>query len=439
MYTMPIDIIYGDKLGIRNFLEMKENPMIFLYNAHRTCGPTVSMRCGPYRILSLTENEHIEHILKINANNYVKRTPGYAGMREYLGRGILTHEGGRSWRAQGKNIRPLFHPGHVRDFTAMMLKWVDIYCEEIKETPLNESINLSRILRRLTLSILCDAMFGFDNQRDIAGISDDISIGIQYAFAKLYDPFFRFSARNRQLTQEFRAARRRLREYANKIIDHKCSDETTLPNLLSSRGVDRRLIIDEIITMLQAGHETSATALNAMFFRAFKNKKILSEIEKASAGLQGAELTNNESFDYVNQFIWESLRYDPSTWAFDRYTLKGDEFSGLKVRRGDLIVVSPYVKHRLFGGWEDPENFNPEVNFPVAECKRSKDFIPFSLGPRICPGSTMAHMEMRAIVAKLLRTFSFECHELEKISLIPSITLKLSSDLICNVEIKDKH
>ena len=155
---------------IRNLLEFQKNPLTFLYKIHQEHGPTVSLRCGPYRMRSLTETAHIEHVLKSNAKNYIKRTPGYSGIRDYLGRGILTHEGGPAWRAQSKNIRPLFHPAHIRDLSPMMLKWVDRYCAELKDHPEKDNINLSKIFRRLTLSILCEAMFHYDNQADIAKV-----------------------------------------------------------------------------------------------------------------------------------------------------------------------------------------------------------------------------------------------------------------------------
>gem|GEM_PF-3667429 len=141
--------------------------------------------------------------------------------------------------------------------------------------------------------------------------------------------------------------------------------------------------------------------------------------------------------DLVNQCIWESFRFDSSTWAFDRYAAQDDIIcSEISVKKGSFVVISPYVSHRLFSGFSDQENFNPRANFQdVGDLDRS-EYIPFSVGPRICPGATMAHKEIRETLIGMLEGFDYIDANTDELRFKPSITLKLSGDLTCRPVIR---
>ena len=101
------------------------------------------------------------------------------------------------------------------------------------------------------------------------------------------------------------------------------------------------------------------------------------------------------------------------------------------MRKGTFIVISPYVSHRLFSGFSDQEKFNPKANFHNIEDLDRSEYIPFSVGPRICPGATMAHKEIRETLIGMLEEFDYIDANIDELRFKPSITLKLSGDLIC--------
>ena len=331
-----------------NYKKIKQNPIDLLVNAHKDSGPTAVLNIGPSRLISITNSNDIDHVLIKNISNYSKKTPGFSTMKEYLGEGLLTHEGGSQWKKNSQELRSLFMPAQINNFQNIINKWVQIYVDDDFVNLKNGSINLSYELRKLTLSILCDIMFGFDRREEIPKVTQDIDIAIQYAYQKMYDPFYYFSYRNIVSKNKFIKARNSLVKFAERILNY-CQRRKmpNLVNILISKGVPHKRIIDEIITMIQAGHETSATALNAMFYRAFEDQSYMKLLTyDANKNLNDVDRVDTKKFDFINQFIWESLRFDPSTWAIDRYVVAKDSLSSSEVNKGDIIVLSPYIKHR---------------------------------------------------------------------------------------------
>lgn len=428
---------FGGRLGVSNFLKMKANPLQFLSEAHLRCGPNLRMQCGPFSVVSITHPEHVSQVLKTHSENFTKNTPGYKGMRDYLGRGLLTHQGGKDWKKNSKLLRPLFWHSRLEGATTNITNWVNTYKDELVVAAKNQqNIDLSNYFRRLTLSILCDLMFGFKDKHHILQASNDIDTCIHTAFAKLYDPFFLLNPKNILIAQEFRKARQRLREFSITLLEHKADNEqdpTLKPymnDVLKAANTEQNQCKDEIITLLQAGHETSATALNALFLRILQSKPLQSEIYHAVDTLQSDQRYDVSRLDILNQVIWESLRFDPSTWAFDRYVENDFQFNEtLRVRRGEFVVVSPYVIHRYFSDFSDPTNFNPKLNFADTKALKSRHYIPFSLGPRLCPGAHMAHLEIRETIIGIFKDFEFQSNNTDSLEFKPSITLKLNGSL----------
>lgn len=435
-HTLPC---YGGKYGIDNFLLMKRNPLKFLVSAHQKCGQSLSMKCGPYKIVSITNPAHIRYVLKEKPDIYTKKTPGYKGMRDYLGAGLLTNPGGSEWRNNSKLLRPLFWPNRIKNTDQIISHWVKLYKEEVYvSASSNQSINLTSLFRRLTLSILCDIMFGYTDKDGIYTISSDIDICIHVAFSKLYDPLYWINPRNIKLEKGFREARRRLYQFSDTLLDqtpslHRGTDlGVYMQSILDASSHTRAMCRDEIITLLQAGHETSSTALNAIFYRILSDDSLQASLHQSIDQLSPGDRYSVDNLDLINKCIWESFRFDPSTWAFDRYAVKDDLICGeIPIKQGNFVVISPYVLHRFFSSFFDQNNFNPKANFQGLDDLKKSEYIPFSVGPRVCPGALMAHKEIREVVIGMFENFHFHKANTNELSFKPSITLKLSGDLEC--------
>ena len=181
---------------------------------------------------------------------------------------------------------------------------------------------------------------------------------------------------------------------------------------------------DEVMTLMLAGHETTANALTwTLYLLALHRdvyEKLREEVQKASV----EQILDGESLPYLNQVIEESMRLYPPAWIVSRRTVKEDEILGYRVPAGRPVFACQYVTHRHPDYWQSPEAFDPE-RFSSENRKRIHKFayFPFGGGPRLCIGSGFAMLESRIILAELVRNFRFE-HSGEPVELDPLITLR---------------
>ena len=171
------------------------------------------------------------------------------------------------------------------------------------------------------------------------------------------------------------------------------------------------------MTLMLAGHETSANALSWALHYISRDTEVQERLREEARRVLGTEdepVKGHllEQLQYTEQVLWETLRLRPPAWAFDRQAKEKDVLpGGWEVKKGGLILVSPYVSHQDPEVFPDPLVFNPERFDPdgpagLGGCKLPRfAYYPFSGGPRQCIGASLAMLEMKAVLATLMRTF----------------------------------
>jgi cytochrome P450 len=190
---------------------------------------------------------------------------------------------------------------------------------------------------------------------------------------------------------------------------------------------------DEVLTMLTAGHETTANGLAWTFYLLSKHPDVLRRVQRELDEVLDGDapsVMKLRELSYTEQVIQEAMRLYPPVWAVARRAEHDDVLSGHLVKRGTYVVMSPYVIQRHPQFWDNPEGFDPDRFSPErleqarAEGRPKHAYLPFSTGPRKCIGDHFAKMESLIILATLLRKFTPELVPGQRIEMETSVTLR---------------
>jgi cytochrome P450 len=221
---------------------------------------------------------------------------------------------------------------------------------------------------------------------------------------------------NRRMWQ----ARSRLHRVVDDVIRrHRESTghENLLGRLLAARDDDGHAMDDEqlrheVLTFLLAGHETTGETVAWTIYELCRNPRIAAHVaEELDAVLNGEPPSGDrlDALDVTGRVIDESMRLHPPAWAFTRTALGADSFDRFDLPQGALIVISPFVNHRLPQFWSTPLVFDPDRFTADAVRDRPQfHYFPFGFGPHLCVGMHLALIEAKVAVATLLARYRFE-------------------------------
>jgi enediyne biosynthesis protein E7 len=196
-------------------------------------------------------------------------------------------------------------------------------------------------------------------------------------------------------------------------------------------------LIDEVLTLIVAGHETTAAALTWTWY-------LVGTHSQAAEGLQAeADAANPrgnlsldaaESLSFTHQVLQESLRLYPPGWLLSRRSIEADELGGFHIAPRTDVLISPYMLHRHPQYWSEPEEFRPE-RFAGADAEERHRFayIPFAVGPRHCIGENIAMFEMLVHMRTMTRRFRLTRATDEPIEFEAQINLRPRSNLMMTV------
>jgi cytochrome P450 len=189
-----------------------------------------------------------------------------------------------------------------------------------------------------------------------------------------------------------------------------------------------REVRDEILTMLIAGHETVASALTWTWYllslHPEARRRLRAEVLNAIGERPPASI-DLEKMPFTDQVFSEALRLFPPAWIITRRAEEEDAFGSYRVSPGSLVIISPYVVHRLPEYWKNPLGFDPDRFHPgEKEGKGRFSFIPFGGGPRLCIGNQFAVLEARLILAMVIQKFRLDLLPAHAIHVESLVTLR---------------
>jgi cytochrome P450 len=416
--------------------EIQRKPLELLREGFRDYGDVVRYRFAATHSILLAHPDHIRHVLHDNYRNYDKHNVDYAMLRRLLGNGLLTSEGA-SWRRQRRLMAPMFHRQRVAGFCnqmvdgtlAMLERW-----EALAQS--GEPFDVAAEMTRLTLAIVASALFSADVSGDAETIGAALTeVNRQLGEFSLLDAIPVIpTARKRR----FRAAVRALDQVVDRIIDERRLTMHRSEDLLSmlleavdeetDQAMSKRQVRDEVLTLLLAGHETTANALAWTWYLLSQNpdaeEKLHDEIARV-LGDRAPGALDLPNLVYTRMVIEESMRLYPPAWAISRNAIGEDEIGGYRVQRKTNMIICSFITHRHPAFWEEPERFDPERFSPArSEGRPSFAYFPFGGGPRICIGNTFAMSEAQLVVATVAQRYRLRLVPGHPVQLQPLITLR---------------
>ncbi|WP_043321220.1 cytochrome P450 [Corallococcus coralloides] len=386
---------------------------------HRQYGDVVGYRLGPQRAHLIAHPDGVKHVLQDHVKNYTKDHLTYRMVRWLTGNGLLVSTGD-FWLRQRRLAQPAFHrqriagmaAGMVRRTEAMLQRWEPAAASG---TPLS----ISEEMKRLTLTIVGEALFGtsVEDQTERVGVAFT-ELGKQIA-----ERFRTFRMLPPVLPtpydRAFRAARASLQETVRGIIATRRERGDDSGDLLSmlmlardedtGEGMTDEQLGAEVMTMLLAGHETTATALSWTWGLLSKYPEAEARLHAELDAVLGGRAPTVEDMPrltYTKQVLEETMRLYPSVPIFSRTVDEDDVIGGFHIPKGTSVNLCPYVTQRHPDFWEEPDAFRPERFAPEAAAKRHRfAYFPFSGGPRMCIGSGFTMMEAQLIVATVAQRY----------------------------------
>ncbi len=347
----------------------------------------------------------IKRVLVTNHRNYTKGV-GLDRVRILLGDGIMTSEGDR-WRRQRRMIQPFFHRRVVEHFAAAIEDCIECRLAQWEPAALRgEPVDMTEQMSELTLDIVVESIFG----SDIAWLHAR-SGGNPFGIVT------EESARDLRFAYKFRSLSRLVHELIAKRRAEDTEHFDFLGMLMAARDKDsgqpmsERELVDEVMTLVVAGHETTASALGWTWYLLATHPQAQARLhaEVDSAGAPGPlSYQASERFEYTRAVLQEAMRLYPPGWILSRRTIEADTLSGFRVPAGTDVMLSPYLIQRDPAHWSRPDAFLPERFIGAADPRDAWIYIPFAAGPRHCVGENFAMYEMTVHVVRVARRWRLE-------------------------------
>ena len=412
--------VYKGKSWLGALSEVQDNPPDLYNRIHRELGPIVRIKILPgLYTYSVSSPEAMEHILRKKQANYPKAKIFYNAVKPFTGNGLLTNENNQNWHTQRKLMAPSFHHRQIARMIDIMVEET-LTLADIWKGNVGKYRDITEDMMFLTLNIVSRTLFSTDVMSGAGEISVAVRDAFAYAGYRLNTPFeFNefFTGRRRKA---FKKAKKLLDQTINKMIADRIQSGELGDDMLglllaakdedTGKGMDATQLRDELLTLMIAGHETTAAALAWCWYLLSLNPDKAQKLQQAVADFSipyEEENIHLEIPDYAKWVFEESMRLYPPAWGVPRESIEADEISGYEINKKSVITCSFYAMFRDPDIWEDPLVFDPERFSSDQVAERPKfASIPFGLGKRQCIGMNMATVEGPLILAILAKQFS---------------------------------
>ena len=379
--------------ALGNTIRLGRDPLRFVRELRERYGDLITLPtiAGPFTLV--LHPDGVRHVVQEHHTNYRKGNV-YQVLSLTLGKGLLTNDGD-SWLAQRRLIQPIFHRSRIAAFGQLMTEQATSWIENVTLDP-REPLDVFQEMSGLTLSIVCQALFGADmlpyKQRVFAA-----SGTINHLEARAF--------------------------YLPWLL--------TLPTPQRRRLDEAKATLDAIVDMLIAGRRSHSTTTNALCWTLMLlaqhpdcEARLREEYTRVLGG-RVPQIEDLPQLPFGRMVLEESMRLYPPAWLFARSSIDEDEISGYRIPKGASVLLFPSTTHRHPDFWEQPDVFDPGRFTAERSIGRHRfAYFPFGGGPRVCIGNQFALTEAQLILATILPRCQFRF--LPEVTLAPSplITLR---------------
>lgn len=423
---------------------LRKDPLNFFLSTAIEYGDVAKLDLGPREFYLVTQPESIKYILQDNNRNYRK---GYDQAKPLLGEGLVTSEG-NFWLQQRRLIQPLFLQSQIGRYIPFITAATDEMLAEWEIHALNNKpVDVAHEMMRLTQKIILRTMFSTDTGAETEQIAHAFDMSLEHLNQILFSP----SRILDRLPTPANIRHRHALEYLNKFVFDlisqrrlsKKESNDLLSRLIQARdsetglGMSDQQVRDEVMTIFLAGHETTANALAWTWYLLANSPgqydSLVSEIDQVLAGRTPTE-NDLAALIFSRMVFDETLRLYPPAWMFARHAIEDDEVGGYFIPANSMLMISPYVTHRLPDIWHDPEYFYPQrFNSENIGQRHKFAYFPFGGGPRVCIGNMFAITEGLIILSMVTQYFRLSLVPQQNIKPTPIATLQPKPGVFMNL------
>lgn len=415
---------------------IRRDPLRYVANLVTEYGDVIPLKLGPHRVLMVNHPDHIKHVLQDNFRNY-RKSDFYEAVRPLLGDGIIMSDG-EDWLSQRRTMVPAFQGIHLTRIGQAMTNAISDMLDRWEGDQLTgRPFDIAAEMMRVALDALVRALFGGRSGKQNDAFFDAITVVLQRSEKRVW------ALANLPLSiptpsnVKFVSALRELEAIVHGMIEERRANPQAGEDLLSmimeaydlgGTEPDLKMLRDQVMSMLLAGHETTANALNWTWYLLSKNpfaeRRVREEVESVLGG-RTPEFADLPKLSYTKMVFEEAMRLYPPVWTMSRAALEPDRLGDHEVEPGTTVMLCPYAVQRNPIYWPNPEGFDPERFSEEAKKARPRyAYFPFAGGARVCLGQHFATMEAQLLIAMVMQRCRLDLVPGQTVEAQPMITLR---------------
>jgi cytochrome P450 len=410
------------------------DPLAFLTGVAEKYGDIVNFRLGGIDVYFVRHPDLVREVLITQRASFTM-TSLRAKINAVVGEGLFTSRGELHAR-QRRLMLPVFRKSRIETYARQMAELSRRARDQWRS---GANVDIADEMMKLTMLIAAQALFEQDIGSDTQAVSHNIDVVLEF-FTRLSSPFLKLSlALPLPSSRRFKKAVRDLDTVIYRMIERRrdtAGSGTDLLSLLMQARDDQtnvqmteKQLRDEVLTLLIAGHETTANVLAWIFYLLAQHPEAEQRLHDEARTVLGARAgftaTDIERLAWTRRVMQEGLRLYPPGWFIGREAQTDVRLGGYTVPRGAVVMMSQYVTHRDARFFEEPERFKPERWEGDLEDRLPRGaYFPFSAGDRHCIGEGFAWQEALLILATLTERWKFDLVPGQNIRPRPSVTLR---------------
>ena len=409
----------------------------FITRLARTYGDLVTYRIGGETIFLVNDPHHIKEILVTHNRNFTK-SRGLERTKRLLGNGLLTSEGAMHLR-QRRLMQPAFHRERIVGYGQTMVTYADRARRDWRD---GETLDVAQEMTRLTLSIAGKTLFDVDVEKQAAEVGRAMN-DVMESFWTTMLPFVNLLERMPiPKLRRAKAARGRLDTIIYGMIAERRASGRDHGDLLSmllnaqdeeagedaGGGMTDKQVRDEAMTILLAGHETTANALTWTWYLISQSPDVEAKLhEEIDRVLQGRlpGVADLPALAFTEKIVAEAMRLYPPAWIVGRRAIAAFPIGEYVAPPRTIMIMSPYILHHDPRYFPDPDRFHPDRWTPDFKATLPQfAYFPFGGGPRRCIGESFAWMELVLVVATIAQHWKLALVPGHPVEPQPVVTLR---------------
>lgn len=425
-----------------NLPAYRSDPLNFGRRVAAEYGDVVRLRILNRKLFLVAHPEHIHQILVTDAAKFNKSPVYRIFLGRALGEGLLTSEGAK-WRRQRKLAQPAFHHGRIASYAETMVAYAESTAESWRA---KETLTVNEEMARLTLQIVAQTLFSTDIRAQADRIGDALTELLEAVTEATMQPVFLPAwvptANNRRI----RAGVKELDSIIYPLIRARRQGSEDTGDLLSmlllakderGQGMSDKELRDEAVTIVLAGHETTANALTWAWYELAQHPEVEAKLHTELAEVLGDErptLAHVKRLPYTESIVKETMRLYPPIPEFGRQATEDVQLGEHLISKGSIIIVPVYAVHHDSRWFDKPDVFRPE-RFERADKTLPKlAYLPFGGGPRVCIGNAFALLEATLLLATLAQRFRLSLASQQTVTPEATLTLRPKEGLKMNLQ-----